>query len=97
MVADGPERVFLDALTFRPTEVRHQNSLRLLLAKIIDRRQRFANPGVVRDFNLVTVLFDRHVEIDASQDALPANIDISNRKFRHYFPSISSISTQRLL
>src|SRR6202022_3088420 len=97
IITDRSQRVFLDALTFRAAEVRHQNRLRLLLAKIIDRRQRFADSRVVCDFNLVAVLFDRHIEIDASQNALPANIDISDRKFRHYFPSISSISTQRLL
>src|SRR5207253_4744348 len=97
MIADWSERVFLDTFSLRPAEVRHQNRLRLLLAQIIDCRQRFPNSCVVGDFNFVAVLFDRHIEINARQNALPANIDISDRKFRHYLPSISSISTQRLL
>src|SRR5438270_10673120 len=33
-----------------------------------------------------TTLFRSHIEINARQNALPANIDISDRKFRHYLP-----------
>src|SRR5881394_2534378 len=61
------------------------NYLREQKAKIIDRRQRFADSRVVGNFNVVAILFDRHIEIDASQNALPANVDISKRKFRHAY------------
>src|ERR1041384_5289035 len=98
MIRHRPERVFIDALPFRPSEVRHQNRFCFLLAEIIDGRQRFADPRVVGDFNFIPLFLDRDVEIDTHKHAFPANIDISDRKLSHYyFASISSISTQRLL
>jgi hypothetical protein len=97
IIADRSKRIFGHRLALRSAEVRHQNRFRFLLAEIIDRRQRLANSSVVGDFNFVAVLLNRDVEIDAHQDAFPANIDIWQRQLRHYFASISIISTQRLL
>src|SRR5581483_2823710 len=97
MIGHWAKRVFIDPLSFRPAEVRHQNRLRLLFAQIIDRRKRLADSRVIGDLYFVAVFFDRHIEINPDKDALAANIDVSDRKLRHYLPSISSISTQRLL
>ena len=50
--SDRPERILLDRFSFRPAEVRHQNCLRALFAKIANRRQAFLHPGVVGDDDL---------------------------------------------
>ena len=49
MIGHRPQRIFLDRLSFRPAEVRHQNCLRAVFAEIIDRRQTFADAGVIGD------------------------------------------------
>ena len=85
MVCDGPERVFLNALALGPAEVRHQNRLRALFAQVIDCGQRFPDPGVVGYFNLIAVLFDRHIEIHPHQRDFSANIGIPKRKLAHVF------------
>ena len=77
-VADRPERIFLDRLSFRPAEMRHQNRLRALLSQIIDRRQTFADPGVIGDDDLAVAFFRRHVEINAHEHAFPAHVEIAN-------------------
>src|SRR5437588_7806028 len=63
MIADWSERVLLDTFSLRPAEVRHQNRLRLLLAQIIDCRQRFPNSRVVGDFNFVSLLLYWPIQI----------------------------------
>src|SRR6266480_7199325 len=65
--------------------MRHQNSFRAVIAEVIDGRQAFADSGVISDANFAAANFGRHVEVHAHQHAFSADIEITDRKLRHYF------------
>ena len=67
IIADWAQRIFLDRLSFRPAEVRHQNRLCAVFAEIVDRRETFADAGVISDGDVAITLFRRHIEIDADE------------------------------
>src|SRR3954471_24642836 len=92
MFRHRPKRIFRFALTFGPAEVRHQNHLRAIVAQVVDGGESFANAGVVRDMNMIAMFFDGNVEIDANENAFPANLEIPNGKFIHLASASCSCS-----
>ena len=84
MIGHGPKRIFLDRLSFRPAEVRHQNRLRAVLAKVINRRQTFTDPRVIGDDDPTVLFFDRHIEVHAHERALAAHLEIAKGEFLHF-------------
>ena len=83
MIRHRPERILLNRLSFRPPKVRQENGFRAVLAQIINRRQTLADAGVVCDVNMIAVLLDRNVKIDAHQHAFAAEIEITKGQFVH--------------
>ena len=77
IISHRSQGVLVDSFAFRPAKMRHQNRFRAMLAQPIDRRQRGADPGIVRDHNFTVALLHRHVEIDAYQNAFSANLKIT--------------------
>src|SRR5262249_62390446 len=61
------ERRILLRIALGPAEVAHHNRAGTGVKNVLDRRQRGLDAAVVGD---VTLLIQRHVEIDAHQDAL---------------------------
>ena len=90
IIGDRSQRIFLDRFSFRPAEVRHQDRLRALFPEIIDRRQTFADAGVIGDGDLPVAFFRRHIEIDPDQDALSAHLEIAQGEFAHCCLSLCS-------
>ncbi len=89
-------------LALRPPQVRRKNDRRALVERVVNGRQRRGDARVVGD----RAVLDRHVEVDADEDALAAEIEVLDRVFRHRrYPeplerwhrySFFSRSTQRL-
>src|SRR5437762_11523106 len=82
--ADWTKRIFFHRLAFGPAKMRHQNSFRAMFAEVIDGRQAFADSRVISDANFAAANFGRHVEVQPHQHAFPADIEITDRKLRHY-------------
>src|SRR5207237_100526 len=81
VISDRTKRIFFDALSFWPTEMRHQNRLRAVFAQIVDGRQAFPNARIIGYPDFSSVLLDRHIEIDPHKHALAANIEVSESEF----------------
>ena len=63
-------------LALRPPEVRAEDELRrVALEQELERRQRRADPRVVGD----AAVLERHVEVDADEDALARDVGVPNR------------------
>ena len=72
------QRVLRIGLSLRPPEVRAQDHRpRPVLQRVLDRRQRRADPRVVPD----RAVLDRHVEVHADQHAPPLEVEILDRLF----------------
>src|SRR4029077_12714679 len=82
--ANWPKRIFVNRLALGPAEMGHQNCLRAVIAKVIDGRQAFADSGVISDANFAAANFGWHVEVHPHQHAFPADVEIADRKLRHY-------------
>src|SRR4030088_1669031 len=61
-------------LSVGPAEMRDQDHARASLEQVLDGRDRLPNPGIVDD----PAVLDRDVEVDAYQDALARNVDVTN-------------------
>jgi hypothetical protein len=83
IIADRPQRIFLDRLPLRPPEMRHQDRLRAIFAEVIDGRQTFTDASVIGDGALATPFFGGNVEIDPDQQALALHLEITQREFIH--------------
>ena len=83
--ADWPKRIFLHRLSLGPAEMRHQNGFRAVFAEVIDGRQAFADSGVISDANFAAANFGRHVEVHPHQHAFPADIEITDSEFCHFY------------
>src|SRR5437667_632840 len=83
VVSHRTKRIFFDALSFWPAEVRHQNRLRAVFAQVVDGRQGFPNARIISDLDFSRALLGRHIEIDPHKDALAANIEVAQRKLSH--------------
>src|SRR2546430_8674380 len=83
IIADRTKRIFLNALSFWATKMRHQNRFRTVLAQVVNGRQALADARVVGDANLSAAHFGRHVEVHPHKDAFPAHIQIAQRELRH--------------
>src|SRR6202043_2436921 len=81
VISDRTKRIFLYALSFWPTEMRHQNRLRAVFAQVVDGRQAFPNARIIGYLDFSRVLLDRHIEIDPHKHALAANIEVSESEF----------------
>jgi uncharacterized tellurite resistance protein B-like protein len=76
----GLQRVLWIRLALRAAEMRTQDDrLRAVLERVPDRRQRGADPRVIRDF----AVLHRHVEVDAHQHAPACHVEIRDRAFCH--------------
>ena len=79
-------------LALRTAEVRGQDRRRAVVQRVRDRRQRRSDARVVADF----AVFERHVEVDADEHTLAAQIEIANGKLhRPRLAMNTSRSTQR--
>src|ERR1700676_635573 len=81
VISDRTKRIFFDALSFWPAEMRHQNRLRAVFAQVVDGRQAFPNARIIGYLDFPRVLLDRHIEIDPHKHALAANIEVSESEF----------------
>src|SRR5439155_3709691 len=82
-VDERPQAEFRVRRALRPPEVARQNyRSRALIERVLDRRERRANTSVVAD----DAVFQRHVEVDANEDALALELKIFNRQLRHGMP-----------
>ena len=73
------EAVLGHGLAFRATEVRGEDDGCALLERVPDRGQRCPDARVVANHTV----FDRHVEVDADEDALAGEIEIFDGEFHH--------------
>ena len=71
---DRPKTVLIDALTFRPAEVRRQNYPPAMFRRVRNRGNGRANACVV--FNCP--VFDGNIEIDANEDPSTFEVEISD-------------------
>ncbi len=76
---DGLERVLRELLPVGPAEVAHQHEARALVEHVADRRQRRAQTLVVLDL----AVLDRHVEVDAHQDAPAREGEVFDEELGH--------------
>src|SRR5215831_11218449 len=82
-IDERPQAEFRSWLALRASKMARQNySRRALIERVLDRRQRRANARVVAD----DAVFQRHVEVDANEDALTLQGEIFNRQLRHGMP-----------
>jgi hypothetical protein len=94
---DGSERIGLAELPLGgPTEVRGHHHRSAAIERIADRRDRSADARVVGD----RASLDRHVEVDADEDAAAREVEVLDRTLRHaryspFFTMNRSRSTQR--
>src|SRR6266536_2903193 len=79
MFCDGPQRVFIHSLSFRPTQMRRENHSRTLLDRVPDRRQRSADARIILDLPV----FDWDVEIDSDENAPGAESEVFDGKLVH--------------
>ena len=74
---DRLEAVFRVRLAFRTTQVRGEDDGGALVERVLDGRQRRAHAGVVAD----DAVLERHVEVDADENALALEIEVADREF----------------
>jgi hypothetical protein len=74
MIGDGLERELRIGFALRPSQMRRQNHRRAVIERISNRRQRRADARVIANLPVL----DRHVEIDAHEDAPPVEPQILN-------------------
>ena len=73
---DRPQAHLRIRLALRPSEVRRQDDdARAVVQCVGDRRQRRGDAGVVADH----AVLERHVEVDADEDALAGDVEVANR------------------
>jgi len=72
---DGVQAELRRLLALRPAEVARQNDLRPCLQEVVDRRQGRPDAAIVSD---APILVQRHVEVDADEDALAFGVDIGD-------------------
>src|SRR5437762_2888775 len=75
MIGDQLEAVLRIGFSFRPPQMRREDDRRALFERVADRRQCRANPSVVAN----RAVFDRHVEVDADEDALATKRQVFDR------------------
>ena len=75
VLGDGLERELRIRLALRPAEVRREDDRRAVVERVGDRRQRRADPRVVRD----APVLDRHVEVHAHEHAPVGQGEILDR------------------
>ena len=91
-VGHRPEAHIGDWFALRPSEVAREDNGSALVERVANRRQRRADARVVTD----DAALERHVEVDADEDALPSEIQIPDRELHSpFFTSVRSRSTQR--
>ena len=78
-IGDRPQRQLRVRLAFRPAEMAGENRRRAVRQRVLDRRQRRADPRVVRD----RAVLDRDVEVDADQHPPPLERDVLDAALRH--------------
>ena len=78
---DRAQRVLWIGLALGTAEVRGQNDLGLAPEGVDDGGQRGHNAGVVGDGG--AVFSERHVEVDADEDALVGQFDVANGELGH--------------
>ena len=61
--------------------MRRQNHLGVVAQCVLDGRQRGHDAGIVGDF--LAIFGERHVEIDADEDALVCEFDVANGELGH--------------
>ena len=64
----------LEAGAGRAAEVAHEDDARVVIDQVLDRGQRGLDAGGVAD----DAVLDRHVEVNADQDALAVDIDVAD-------------------
>ena len=74
-----PQAVFRIGFAFGAAQVRGQHQTRAAFARQLQSRQGLANARVVGDASA----FERHVEINANEYALPPKIEVANGKLVH--------------
>jgi hypothetical protein len=79
MFSDWFQAVFLNALTFRPAQMRCEDDAGAVFGRVFDRRDSRTNARVV--VNLA--VFDWHVEIDANEDSLAFKLKVFYGELRH--------------
>src|SRR5215467_7610945 len=82
-IDERPQAEFRSGLALRASEMaREDYRRRALVERVLDSWQRRANARVVAD----DAVFQRHVEVDANEDALTLQGEIFNRQLRHGMP-----------
>ena len=99
-IGDRPQAHLRIHFALRPAQMAREHDGGAVIERVLDRRQRRADPRVVAD----DAVLQRDVEIDADEDALALEIEIPDRKFhrpangsryRPFVTSSRSRSTQR--
>ena len=87
MRCDRTEAESIIRLTLGATKMRGKNQPGALFEQILDGRQSRADPGVVADF---TVIVNRHVEVDPTENPLAVDFDIFDGQLVEHFSSIKN-------
>ena len=82
---------FFRVAALRPAEMREQDDLAALVGDLGDRRRRALDAGRVGD----DAVLDRHVEIDAHQDAFALDVDVIEGAKVVHRPSLVPGAVQR--
>src|SRR5687768_673697 len=93
MIGDRAERVLLDALAFRATQMGSKYYARPLLERVFDRGQAGSDARVV----LNLAVFNRNVEIYADENALTLQIEVFNGELRHRILAVRKVGLPPLL
>ena len=80
-VDDRAQRILRIRLALGAAQVRGQNDLGPMLERVFDGGQRGHDAGVVGDGR--AVFGERHVEVDADEDALVGQFDVANGELGH--------------
>ena len=80
-VDDGAQRILRIRLALGAAEVRGKNDLGVTAQGVLDGGQRGDDAGVVGDF--LAVFGERHVEVDADEDALVFEFDVADGELGH--------------
>ena len=75
-IRDRPQAHLGIWLAFRPAQMAREHDRAPVIERVLNRRQRLADPRVVAD----ATRFEGHVEIDADEDALALEVEIPDRE-----------------
>src|ERR1044072_2092292 len=78
-LADRSEAVLIDALAFRPAQMRRENYARAVRRCVVNGRYRRANARVVID----TTIFDGHIKINSDKAAFAGELEVANGELSH--------------